>query len=283
MEHRKNLDAFRAAGRPRQLFVAMDHGLSFPDMPGLERPFTLLRDIAANALVDGLIASAGIYRQAENMDISLERLTRLITVDYVCLGGAKGAQSLTSRAMVLTPEEAADYRPGGYKMFLNIYDDNELLISNARDFSRFAAAGRRLGIKALAEVLFYGNARFQEAKTQASELMRGCRIAMELGADMLKIPMIRDHEAIGEIVERLGLPVYILGGSDDHATFLKEVRSIKNLPISGLMVGRNAWQGTDMPTRIREIAGALRSKEESSSPSRLESGDAVPPTGAALA
>jgi fructose-bisphosphate aldolase, class I len=241
----------------KELFVAIDHGLSFPEIPGLEQPFSLLRTIAQSDCVDGLIASAGIYRQAERQGISLAHLSRMITVDYVCMGQPGGTQELTRRVMVTTPEEAAQYRPDGYKMFFNIYDDNDLLINNALDFSRFAAAGKRLGIQALAEVLFYDNTHFKEEKTQAAELMRGCRIAMELGADLLKIPLIRDHDTIAEIATTLGLPVYILGGSDDHATFLNELKSISHLPISGLMVGRNIWQCQNVDQRIREIADAL--------------------------
>lgn len=284
MDKQKNPEVLQGGIRPKELFVAMDHGLSFPDIPGLERPFSLLRTIAASGLVDGTIASAGIFRQAERIGISLARLTRLITVDYVCLGQGGGAQSLTRREMMLTPEEAAEYRPDGYKMFFNVYDDSSLLISNAKDFSRFASAGRRFGIKALAEVLFYDNARFWDEKTQAAELLRGCRIAMELGADMLKIPLIRDHDAIGEIADRLGLPVYILGGSDSHTAFLKEVEALSRLPISGLMVGRNIWQCQDVSKRISEIANALRGgKAEEASVSSVQGGSSFPPSGAALA
>jgi fructose-bisphosphate aldolase, class I len=249
----------------KQLFVAIDHGLSFPGMPGLEQPFPLLKAIAENDLVNGMIASAGIYRQAEKMHIDLSHLMRLITVDYVCVNQIKGEQVLTERAAILTPEEAASYSPDGYKLFLNIYDDNRLLLDNVRDFSRFASAGKRLGIQALAEVLFYNNSSFSDPKKQAAELKRGCRIAMELGADMLKIPMIRDHEAIAEIIEQTGLPVYILGGGDDHTAFLKEIKRISRLPISGLMVGRNIWQGENMTRRIKEISQALQASEDSAS------------------
>jgi class I fructose-bisphosphate aldolase len=151
-----------------------------------------------------------------------------------------------------------------------------LLLDNVRDFSRFASAGKRLGIQALAEVLFYNNSGFKDPKKQAAELKRGCRIAMELGADMLKIPMIRDHEAIAEIIEQTGLPVYILGGSDDHTVFLNEIKSISRLPISGLMVGRNIWQGENMTQRIKEISHALLAPEEAKDSKVEEDANHIP-------
>lgn len=273
MDNNAGMEYFQAEKdrlKNKQLFVAIDHGLSFPGMPGLQQPFQLLKAIAENDLVNGMIASAGIYRQAEKMQIDLTHLKRLITVDYVCVNQIKGAQVLTERAAILTPEEAASYRPDGYKMFLNIYDDDKPLLDNVKDFSRFASAGKRLGIQALAEVLFYNNSYFQDPKKQAAELKRGCRIAMELGADMLKIPMIRDHEAIAEIMEQTGLPLYILGGGDDHTAFLNEIKSISRLPISGLMVGRNIWQGENMAQRIKEISQAMLSPEDTKAEKRKE-------------
>ncbi len=274
------LQAGKGRLKDKQLFIAIDHGLSFPGMPGLQQPLPLLRTIAQSESVDGIIASAGIYRQAEKMHISLEHLTRMITVDYVCVNQVKGAQVLTERTAILDPEEAASYRPDGFKLFLNIYEDDKLLIDNIKDFSRFASAGKRLGIQALAEVLFYNNTRFSDPKKQAAELLRGCRIAMELGADILKIPMIRDHEAIARIIESLGLPVYILGGSDDHVTFLNEIKSISRLPISGVMVGRNAWQGEDTVSRIREISRALLdSGDPAHAPAAQGEEAAFPPSG----
>lgn len=243
------------AQQTRQLYVAIDHGLSFADMPGLERPLELLARLAAHSEVDGLIASPGIYRQAKRQHIDLSAMKRLITVDYVAMEG----ETLTDREIILSPEEAADYDPHCYKMFFNIYDDTKERIRNIREFSRFASAGQRLGVASLAEVLFFNNRAFQDRKTQAAELFKGCRMAMETGADALKIPLIEDGEAIAEIIDRLGLPTFILGGGKIGAadTWQRQVRSMCALPISGLMFGRNVWQSEDMDRQIHEISQAM--------------------------
>ena len=94
---------------------------------------------------------------------------------------------LAQRQTVISPEDAAVFCPDGYKIFLNVYEDHQELMANIQNLSRFITAGRKLGVATLAEIMFFGNERFKDPATQAEELYRGCRIAMELGADILKV------------------------------------------------------------------------------------------------
>ncbi len=245
----------RLQSNEKQVIVAIDHGLSFPDMPGLERPQVLVRSLSDNARVSGLIASPGIYRQARRWGVDLTHMNRLITVDYLVQDGDK----LVMREMFISPEEAADYQPDCYKMFFNVYQDKADFMRNVHDFSRFAAAGRRLGVSCLAEVLFYNNPLFHhDPKRQADLLYFGCRAAMELGADVLKIPLIEDTQAICEIIDRLGLPTFILGGAKaDSASFVESMRALGHLPVCGVMLGRNIWQSADMNQTIASVADAI--------------------------
>lgn len=239
----------------KQVVVAIDHGLSFPDMPGLERPQALLASLAGNPNVGGLIAAPGVYRHARRWGVDLNHMNRLITVDYLVQSG----DTLTAREMFISPEEAADYQPDCYKMFFNIYSDKADLMRNIHDFSRFAAAGRRLGVSCLAEVLFFNNSEALDgAKKQAEQLYFGCRTAMELGADVLKIPLIEDKERIFEIIDKLGVPTFILGGAKVGSdSFVDAMRALGRLPVCGVMLGRNIWQSADMDHTIACVAEAI--------------------------
>lgn len=244
-----------ALGLGKQVIVAIDHGLSFPDMPGLERPMELLFRLAADPNVSGIIAAPGIYRQARRWGIDLKDMNRLITVDYLVQDGAH----LIAREMFLTPGDAADYQPDCYKMYFNIYSDKAELLRNIHDFSRFAAEGRRLGISCLAEVMFFDNHEFaQSPKKQAELLYWGCRTAMEVGADVLKVPLIEDRERLSEVIDKLGVPTFILGGAKaDGESFVGAMRELSKLPVSGVMLGRNIWQSEDMTGTIALVADAI--------------------------
>lgn len=246
--------------KKKHLVVAMDHGLSFSDIEGLERPVRTLERLASNPLVDGVIASPGVFMQADRHGMDISRLFRILTVDFVALENADGGTLLSHREIIITPEEADYLKPDAYKMFLNIYEDKTELIRNAQDMERFVAHGAGCGASVLAEVLFFGNAAFSDPLTQGTELVKGCRLAMELGADILKIPMVEHLETVAEIVDRFKLPVFILGGSkySDDSLFLNDIARLAPLPVSGVMLGRNVWQSDDMDGMISSISAALR-------------------------
>ena len=252
----------KLAARSKQLIVALDHGMSFPDMPGLDRPFDTLKTVLADRNVDGIIAAPGVYRQADHLGLDLSHVNRLITVDMVATQQDGALTHLKDREIVISPEEAGAYRPDCFKMFLNMYPDKKETIRNVRDLSRFAAEGRRLGISCLAEIMFFGNKKFLDPACQAEELYNGCRIAMEVGADVLKIPLIADLKAMGDIVEKLRLPVFVLGGAKQPTQegLLDSLRKLEGMPICGLMFGRNVWQCSDMHGIMEDISKAFRQR-----------------------
>lgn len=248
-------------GRRRlRLFVALDHGLSFPQMEGLERPFDIVRTVAENDDVDGLIASLGVYSQARKLGLGLSGKTRLAVVDYVDPAEKNGVSYLRQREMIVKPQEVDFVGAHCYKMFLNIYDDPRELYRNCRDMERFVTYGAQHGVSTLAEIMFYGNKAFGNPAEQAEELMKGCRLAMELGADVLKIPTIADLDAIDEIADRLRLPIYMMGGakSSESSEFLDQLGGLIRRRIDGFMFGRNIWQDPNMNGVIGEICDAIQ-------------------------
>ena len=68
-----------------------------------------------------------------------------------------------------------------------------------------------------------------------------------------------DLDALGEIIEKVKLPTYIMGGSASPVPeeLVRAVAPLKNLPIRGLMFGRNLWQYSDMAQRVHLLAQCL--------------------------
>ena len=260
MEYTTKWTKGKLTDQSKQLIVALDHGMSFPDIQGLDRPFDTLKNVLAEKNVDGIIAAPGVYRQAENMGLTLDNINRLITVDFVATKRAGEMTCLAEREIILDPEEAGNYKPDCLKMFFNVYTDKKEMIRNARDLSRFAVVGRRLHISCLAEVVFYGNEAFLHPDRQAEELYNGCRIAMEVGADVLKIPIIEDTRAMCDVIEKLQLPTFVLGGAKQPTRkgLTDSLEKLNSMPICGLMFGRNVWQCSDMHGVIEQIKDILK-------------------------
>lgn len=240
----------------KQLIVAIDHGMSFPGMPGLERPVELLQKIVGLPEVDGVIASPGIYRQAENLGIDLSGLNRLITLDCVKMEGGRVLQ----REMVITPEAAMAYRPDCFKFFFNVYADSHELMRNLKEMSRVADDARRLHVSSLAEIMFWNNPEFEAPEAQERLLYEGCRMAMETGVDSLKIQVIGPADRMNRLIDAIQLPTFILGGCkrDDESEFLRSVAQMGQLHICGLMLGRNVWQSDHMNRILQTVHRSLK-------------------------
>jgi fructose-bisphosphate aldolase, class I len=252
----------------KQLIVAVDHGLFLAEVKGLERPFDVLAGLVTNPEVDGIIATVGLMKHAERRGILLSNIVRLLTVDYVAFDPSVANPPLEVREIMVEPEETESVRPHAFKMFLNIYDDPALLMRNVRDVERFVAFGQRNDVDTLVEVMFFGNRHFADPRTQESALARGCRIAMEIGADAVKVPMIGNTEAMAHTIDDMGLPAFVLGGAkhENRESFLAELRRVACLPVCGIMFGRNVWQSRDMSGAIADICAALRPKMASLPP-----------------
>jgi len=246
--------------RRKQVIVAVDHGLPLDRVEGLERPLGVMRSLASNSQVDGTIASLGLLKTCGRLGIDLSHMARILTVDYVGFQTSGAMTLLSTREMILEPEAAGQVQADAFKMFLNLYDESDLLMRNIKDAERFVSAAERTGVPTLLEVVFYGNRSFADPRTQPAVFTRGCRLAMELGADALKVPMIEDAAAAAEAIDSVGVPTFVLGGArwESRLALQTELCRIAALPICGVMFGRNVWQTADIDQTISDIAGALR-------------------------
>lgn len=240
----------------KQLIVAVDHGLSFPNMPGLEQPLEIIRKVLTKPSVDGIIATPGMYRQAERHKIDLSGLNRLIALDCVKQEGT----TIVQREVVFTPDEVMGYHPDCFKFFFNIYQDKAELMRNLKDIARIAKDARRLGVSSLAEIMFWNNDEYLDTSKQEDLLYQGCRMAMELGVDALKVSADVPPAAMNTIIDRIQLPTFILGGSRNIKSdgFFEDVAQMNKMNICGVMFGRNIWQSMDMDVTIDGIDSILK-------------------------
>ena len=81
------------------------------------------------------------------------------------------------------------------------------------------------------------------------------RVALELGADILKIPYTGEPEAFGDLVRRLRVPVFVLGGPKMGT--LADIFSVAHHSVAagarGIVFGRNVWQNPSMDAVVRGL------------------------------
>jgi class I fructose-bisphosphate aldolase len=91
--------------------------------------------------------------------------------------------------------------------------------------------------------------------------MDGCRIASEVGASILKVPMIRS-ENLARVVETSYCPVVVLGGaSTDVRGFLQSIESAMESGVRGVTVGRNCWQAGNPEAMVAAMRAVVTDRD----------------------
>jgi DhnA family fructose-bisphosphate aldolase class Ia len=71
----------------------------------------------------------------------------------------------------------------------------------------------------------------------------GCRVAAEIGADILKVAHPGDDDVLRAWCEELGVPVVLLGGGGtaSRADLVSLVTRAVGVGASGIVIGRKVW------------------------------------------
>jgi tagatose 1,6-diphosphate aldolase len=92
-------------------------------------------------------------------------------------------------------------------------------------------------------------------------ILDGCRMCLDLGAKVLKIPYPGSDEACAAVSKLCGdTPWAVLSAGVDHSTFLVQVESAMKHGASGVIAGRSLWKDcisldrTVTKIRLQEIA-----------------------------
>jgi DhnA family fructose-bisphosphate aldolase class Ia len=109
----------------------------------------------------------------------------------------------------------------------------------------------------MVEPVLWGRAIGEDRRADPTLIANACRIAVELGADIIKGPYIADPEALATMVRRTPVPVVLLGGPrlDDARAVLEIAATAMSTGVRGIVFGRNVFQRPNAEAMI----GALRS------------------------
>ncbi len=248
-----------APGTPdgRAVIVAMDHGIAAGAVTGLEAPMSTLRTILGGA-PDGVLLSAGIARHAAPV-IREQQAAQWVTVDHYGTSTVPGADDgLELHTVVASPARARDLGAAGVKTVLVFgYADPAAYLANLRAVGTLVEEAHRAGLPIMIEAVLWGSRIPNDRRDDPALVAHACRIAVELGADVIKTTMpARD---LGRIVAALPVPVLILGGprGNNPGGFLDRVAGAIAQGASGVVVGRMVWQADDPAGVVRALRAVV--------------------------
>ncbi|MDH5645083.1 MAG: fructose-bisphosphate aldolase, partial [Candidatus Heimdallarchaeota archaeon] len=138
---------------------------------------------------------------------------------------------------------------------VNIGVDNDFeMIEN---MSKFTTEANNYGIPVLAMMYVRNNVGIDNNNPDA--LAHAARIAEESGADIVKINMTPNIKDFDEVLQGMGIPVVVAGGSrmDNFDEFISRIKYSIISGATGISIGRNIFQSNDPSKAMSSIKEAV--------------------------
>lgn len=243
---------FQAASG-RSFMVALDRTLSVGPEEYAENSDALIASVVA-AGADAMLLSPGLIRRHGHR-VSFRGGPALVArIDFPFMYESTQGSGEEFR-LICGVEEAVALGADAVVVFLTTAVHNRRVFAdNAAAVGTVAERCRRLGVPLVVEAVPWGAA---SPDPRDPELVaQSARIAVELGADVVKTENLDDPEAMRHVIASCAVPVLLLGGPKLPLPELL-ARTERGLECGarGVVFGRNSWQRPD----ASEAMEALRS------------------------
>lgn len=223
----------------KALIIAVDHGIRFGPIKGIEDPRVAVRH-AREGGADAIMATPPVVEHV------YEELGDMSIIARIDGGATTLGPDITLDEQVFRVEEAVEVGADAVVAFGYIGVKNEC--QQVRKLSAIAGECRRLGVPLFAEMIpreivehHYGR---ESGEISPENVALAVRVGWEVGADAIKTYYTGSPASFRKVVEASPLPVLILGGpkAEGPVNVLKMVEEAVSAGAMGAIMGRNVWQ-----------------------------------------
>jgi len=219
----------------RTVVLPLDHGSMLGRVAGLEDPVGALERFVPLSC-DGFLIGPGVAARSAALFARRAAPARLLTIDSYWNAGDKGTS-----VMISNVSTAAALGADAVKILMpwNVPAPQRAPIVGM--ISSVVEAAAPLGIPVMAEPIAYEMERGPDATRIEAD---GCRVAMELGVDILKVAYPGDPATLESWCSELHVPIVMLGGPQGGTTdeLVGMVADAVKAGASGIVIGRRVWQ-----------------------------------------
>jgi fructose-bisphosphate aldolase, class I len=220
----------------RAMILPVDHGLMLGRVRGLEDSRGLAQ-AAADLGCDGLLMSLGLARATAGTFADRGAPARLLTLDALYADDPDPGTGTT----LVPVERAAALGADAVKLLMAWDVPSAERAATTRRIAAVVEEAARWEMPVMVEPIALRMPRGD----QAVELeAHAARIAMDLGANIIKIAYPGSPSAMRSLAAELGLPVIILGGprTSTAEDVIRLVEEAMSSGASGIAIGRQVWQ-----------------------------------------
>lgn len=239
----------------KALVVAMDHGLlGAPE--GFKNPGSTLKRVLEGG-PDALLVTPNFARYFRELLASRPGLKTIVRVDFLATSTIPGGVGMEIQDVFSNVEEAIRVGADAIAAFLVFgREDPEIFANNIKYIAALSREAHQRGIPLVVETVFWGRKAAELVPEEEARLLESaCRMAFELGADVIKAPYPKDRRAFSQIAENCPVPILILGGPKTHTEeeVLKQVKNAMEDGARGVIFGRNVWQARSPEKMVRAL------------------------------
>lgn len=238
----------------KSLIVAYSHGVIMGPLSGMRTLDEMTRVAHAISEVDGLMVAPGMLTLLEDAFIGKRRPSLFLHWDYqsyvrgvlpypvgstVELGDVANAAAAGADAIM-------SYQYIGHR-------DPELEKNEIKKNAQLARACEQFGLVFMVEALSARENTNPEDKKDAKVLSLSCRIAAELGADIVKCQPPGGLDNIEEIASTCPVPLLLAGGAKTETPEMayQIAKDSMDAGAAGLVFGRNIFEAANPAEEVR--------------------------------
>lgn len=239
----------------KALVVAMDHGM-IGALVGFKNPKTTLLKILEGG-PDGILITPNFVRNFKNEISKKTNIKINIRVDLMAtstIPGLAGDEEI--QLQFSDVEECLEVGADAIVTLLIFGRENpEVIKDNIKYVAALSKITHHYHIPLVVEVPFWGKVCPKESQERSKFLEDACRIAFEIGADIIKAPYLQDRRAFRNLTSNLPIPILILGGEkmNTNEEILVTVKNSLEDGGRGIYFGRNIWQNEDPIYMIKTL------------------------------
>lgn len=239
----------------RCLIVAYSHGVLLGPHPGMSSLAEMQRTSQALSRAQGLMITPGMVSRLEEVFIGRDRPSLIVQVDYQGFSRHALEYAEAPTAEMARIEDVVAAGADGVMTYLYMgFRDPERERLEVERNARFARACEQWGVALMIEPRSAREKRVPSDKTDSQVLALMCRVAAELGADIVKCIHPGSLESLQPIIQGCPVPVLVAGGArterpeDAH----ERARMAMRAGAAGLVYGRNIYEANDPAAELEE-------------------------------
>jgi class I fructose-bisphosphate aldolase len=219
----------------RSVVLPADHGTMLGRVAGLEDPVALVERFMSLDL-DGFLLGPGVIQRTAGLFARRGAPARLLTIDTYWREPGRG-----EHVLMTTLERAAGLGVDAVKVLMPWDVPPAERAARSALVGEVIAAADPLGLPVMVEPICLTSPRPADAVALEGD---GCRMAAELGADIIKVMYPGDPELLAAWCQELEVPVVILGGPAQGTTdeLCDMVAASVAAGARGITIGRRVWQ-----------------------------------------